>query len=501
MQVNDENIDELFAQRLGNMEVPPPEDGWRRIESVLNGRRRIVRRYWFAAASAVLILGFAASVAYLQKNTVLPDNPSVTASEDMTDDYHTNGNTYPDENTNADENINVITAQTLLSDETVEAIRQPNIRNTEVENISLHESSPETRPETNEQPVESTPDRILQATGRDIPEKQLYTPAYIEPREQMSGKQLLQINRIGTLTRQPDKLAAADVKISGAVTTTDLPVYDLSEPYPSYYADLPAKSKPDSRWEITGRVAPIYSYRAITNIPDGLNRSDFNSAENAILAYSGGLTVAYNVLGRLSIQTGVFYTQMGQSVNNIVPYSNMYAAASTNGSYTKNLVRTSSGDVVVTSNLKTDTNSEYASYFNAAHTENTSGTSSVSTSANYRLIQRIDYLEIPVILRYILVDRKADFYFLGGMSTNILIDNNIFLDNGRNLTKDGELLMARPLNYSSTIGLGFSYQVMKNLLIDIEPSFKYYLQSYTTNGSINTNPYAIGVYTGIIYKF
>lgn len=105
------------------------------------------------------------------------------------------------------------------------------------------------------------------------------------------------------------------------------------------------------------------------------------------------------------------------------------------------------------------------------------------------------------MLRYRIFDRKLNFYVLGGMSANVLMDTNVFVDNGSEIVKGGTILMARPVNYSSTFGLGIGYQMMKNLSFGLEPSFKYYLQSYTTSSQISSNPYAFGLFTSVFYSF
>jgi hypothetical protein len=89
----------------------------------------------------------------------------------------------------------------------------------------------------------------------------------------------------------------------------------------------------------------------------------------------------------------------------------------------------------------------------------------------------------------------------GGMSANILINNNVFTDNGSEIVKGGTILMARPVNYSSMMGLGLGYQISRNLSVGFEPTFKYYLQSYTTSSQISSNPYAFGLYTSVFYRF
>ena len=180
----------------------------------------------------------------------------------------------------------------------------------------------------------------------------------------------------------------------------------------------------------------------------------------------------------------------------------MYAAISSNNSYSKNFVRTSSGSVTVASNMKSDVNTTYSSYFNSESVPpNDVSGANISKPAKYSLIERLDYLEIPLILRYRLIDRKLNVYILGGMSTNVLINNDVYIDNGSELVRGGNILMTRPVNYSSTLGMGLGYQISRKLTFALEPSFKYYLQSYTTTNTIISNPYSWGVFTGLAYRF
>jgi hypothetical protein len=90
---------------------------------------------------------------------------------------------------------------------------------------------------------------------------------------------------------------------------------------------------------------------------------------------------------------------------------------------------------------------------------------------------------------------------LSGMSANVLLGTNTFINNGEEIVRDGAILMARPVNYSSTFGVGIGYQIIRNLSIEIEPTFKYFLQPYTTNSPITANPYVFGIYSGIVYRF
>jgi len=502
MQVNDEYLDELFARNLGNMEAAPPEDGWLRIENELNRRRSVVRKFWLAAASFALVLSVTATMVYIQTNHTEVDK--VTAmlfNEDQPGQQNETGNT-EQEDLSGFENLIGLETQNpngAALDEVKErrSPRRSQTQNTEqkdlsgLENLIGLETQNPTGAALNEvKPETRNPKRETQITE------------YIDSWDDILRAQPVKTNN--RLELSLNKSIHPEQKISGKNETATLP--GMSVYNDITYADvtdISTNSRLRNRWEITGQFAPMQSYRVITGVPDGLRKSDFDDAEKPLPTYSGGITVAYKLFERLSVQTGVFYLQMGQSINDVKTVFNMYAALSSNNSYSKNVVKTSSGSVTVGSNLKSDSNTTYSSYFNdeSQSLATTAPLANAANPAKYRLIERIDYIEIPLMLRYRVINRKLSFDVLGGMSTNVLIDNNVFVDYGSELVKSGKILMARPVNYSSTFGLGFGYQITGKLLIGLEPSFKYYLQSYTTSGQVSSNPYAFGLFTGMVYRF
>ncbi|MDR1171357.1 MAG: PorT family protein [Bacteroidales bacterium] len=493
------------------METTPPNDGWLRIENELNHRSRMTRRFWLAAASFALVLSVAATVVYIQTNAVMDKDTTTAVLEKGLQQYKQQLPT-----------INNGDSATQLEEEQPIVLQGEN--NTpqgeapmgtatatspaSVDPTALRNEDDIVIPGTAEtQSVSTIPESAVAVSDiREDTEIASDIPVYVDSWDEILRMQPIKANRLGMMS---NKLARPKWEVSGekteepiVVAMPSMPVYDDIA-----YVDatnVSTKSQPRNRWEITGQFAPMYSYRAISSVPDGTNKSDFDDAESPLLAYSGGITVAYRIFNRLSVQTGVFYSQMGQSINSVTPVPNMYITLSSNNAYTKNFVNTSTGSVTVASNVKSDANTTYASYFNAESQSvpaNTVAATNVSSPSKYRLIERIDYLEIPVMLHYKIIDRKLNFYVLGGISTNVLISNNVFVDNGSELVKGGSILMARPVNYSSTLGLGVGYQITGNLSVDFEPSFKYYLQSYTTNSQIISNPYSFGLFTGIIYRF
>ena len=465
MQVNDEYLDELFARKLGNMETTPPENGWLRIENDLNHRKYVIRKYWLAAASIALVLSVTATVVYIRTNNTIADKVvAMTINENQPEQQQ------PETQNPNGAALNAVKPETQNS--------KPETRSSKPETQTAQPST-KLNPESNNTEYVDMRDEILltQPLQTDNEPELLSMDKNIQPEKETSGN------------NEPE-------------TPSGISVYKEIA-YPDI-VDISTKSRSRHRWEVTGQFAPMQSYRVITDVPNGVRKSDFDDAEKPLPTISGGITLAYKLFDRLSVQTGVFYMQMGQAINNVTPVTYRYGALSSNNSYSKSFVRTSSGSVTVGSNVKSDVNSTYSSYFNAESQSvvaSNAPLSNVSSPVKYRLIERIDYLEIPLMLRYRIIDRKLSLHVLSGFSTNVLINNNVFVDNGSDLVKSGTILMARPVNYSGTFGLGLGYQITGKFLIGLEPSFKYYLQSYTTSSQISSNPYAFGLFTGLIYCF
>ena len=492
MQVNDEYLDELFARKLGDMTITPPEDGWLRIEKELNRRGAVVQKFWLAAASIALVLSVTATMFYIQTNRHTAENNLLTAmvvsEEPSQPGLYVQAQTEPANSPEATK----LNPNGASPDGVKPATRNLNPK-------------PETRnPEPEIRTAQPSPEANPNGVALNEVKPETFIPEYVDSWDEIIRTQPLKPNERRELSMNKNLQSYGAVRANNETATIPIiPVYhDIAY---ANVADVSSKSKSRSqkRWEVSGQFAPMHSYRTITNVPDGLRRSDFDKAEKPLQAYSGGITVAYKLFSRFSVQTGLIYSQMGQSISNVTPVNNMYTTLSSNNPYPKNFVRTSSGSVTVASNVKSDVNTTYSSYFNPelqSDAVNASVTN-ISASVKYRLIERLDYLEIPLIVRYRLIDRKLNLYALGGMSANVLVGNNVFVDNGSELVKGGTILMARPVNYSSTLGLGLGYQMTGKLLIALEPSFKYYLLPYSTNSQIGSNPYAFGLFTGVIYCF
>ena len=495
MQVNEDYLDDWFARKLGNLEANPPEDGWVRIETELNRRSRATKRYWLAAASFALILSATATMVYIKTNiNTDADQTMIAVVQDHTPQI-------------ADNQASVIQGDQSAAQPVAQPNRQQATNPIAVQHIpqgQLPTQATVVYPPENTQ-VAMQEEVAVPDIHEDVISNPSNHPVYMDSWNEMLKAQPAKESLRQSMSEKIAQLTLETYKNEGEnvlpIVSPTMAGYDeiIYRDETGSYTKSPSRK----RWAITGQFAPMFSYRTISSVPGGMRKSDFDAAESPLLAYSGGITLSRNVMGRFSVQVGLYYSQMGQAINNLVSVPNMYAAMSSINPYNKNFVRTSSGNVIVASNLKSDVNTAYDAYFNpeSQSANNPVAAANIASPSNYRLIERIDYLEIPVMLRYKIVDRKLNIYVLGGMSVNALINNNVFIDNGKELVKGGTILMARPVNYNSTLGFGIGYQINRSLLVEVEPLFKYFLQPYTTSSQIGSNPYAFGMFTGVIYRF
>jgi hypothetical protein len=86
---------------------------------------------------------------------------------------------------------------------------------------------------------------------------------------------------------------------------------------------------------------------------------------------------------------------------------------------------------------------------------------------------------------------------LGGLSTNILVGNHASLTMSDKTSDIGSSQNIRSFNYMGNVGLGFDYNLGKNLLFTVEPQFKYFLNSINQGNLISNRPYMLGMFTGV----
>jgi len=260
---------------------------------------------------------------------------------------------------------------------------------------------------------------------------------------------------------------------------------------------LSSKSKNNhSKWSLGTKFSPVYSLAENSEQPNGdLNSPiaksvsenktpDIKADEKSLMSFSGGINVNYQFTRRWSIESGLFYSQYRQMAENLKG-SSFYGLQDDMSVYTPEGIRSvQQGGIGETGTSSVIGKSMDQTYY--------------SLSLDYR--SNYEYLELPLIVRYRVIDRKLGLDVFSGITTNFLVGNKSSIIYNDNDLWTGTTDGISPMLYNATIGLGVNYDLFHNLSFNIEPTFKY---SITTDESTSLikYPYRIAIFAGFSYRF
>ena len=121
----------------------------------------------------------------------------------------------------------------------------------------------------------------------------------------------------------------------------------------------------------------------------------------------------------------------------------------------------------------------------------------VSTSMD----QNFSYLELPVVLKFKLIDKTIGINLIGGLSYNLLVNNSVYTTVDGNKYSIGKTEGLNPLTLSSSLGMGMEYNLSSKISLNLEPTFRYYLSPFSDATGSFIHPYSFGIFSGFSYKF
>lgn len=243
--------------------------------------------------------------------------------------------------------------------------------------------------------------------------------------------------------------------------------------------DSKEKREKKSNWIVSSSFSPVYM-----NLNGTGSTLDSKFAENSksyqtSMSYGVGLQYALN--NKWTVRTGINALNFEYNTNNIV----FYYSSSNTGLENVNENSTGTGIVIENPNAK-----------DIAY----NGEEVVTTRYKGNINHRINYIEVPLELSYKIVNKKFGVDVIGGVSSIFLNDNRVSLISSESNLNIGEANNLNKLHFSTNLGLGLRYNFMKNLQVNMEPMFKYQINTYNGNAG-NFKPYFIGVYSGISFSF
>ena len=506
--MNKKDIDKLFQEKLKDLHQRPDDKVWRSIEHSLDQRkksRRVVPIWWkLGGAAAILAI---ALMVFGPFGTGDSPESSVTGVEN------------PD--TPAQKQDEIKTEEDLFKDDRIEegVVSSPENEMPEsgltkkdvqdpasVETGIADKSDDAQKPRTIDEAVISIPDSEVATVNEDkdqvaddeiafekpFAEETAIAQTENEARkeeliEDASGKdpdkEILQPQENETYEEAVTEVAQEE---SDDQTTEEVEKRSIFEEIERQEEEALLADAQESKWSVGAVVAPVYFGAIGEGSPIHSNFVSNNKSGNVNLSY--GLAVGYKLSDKLSVRSGLNKVDYGYDTNDISFSSSLVASTSTqitNINYT-NTSRT----LVVESNNLPETTQEFAANDIVAQ----------SPSRNGTMIQEFGYLEVPMELNYAILDRKLNINLIGGISSLFLVDNTVVLESSGSSTEMGEANNLNDVNFSTNVGLGINYEFTDKVKVHLEPVFKYQLNTFSeVEGSFQ--PYTMGIYTGMSYKF
>jgi len=487
-------LDRLFKEQFRNMEVAPPQAVWENISAALQKKKQSKRVvplwYKLAGVAAALLVFF--SVGSLFFN---PTGLTEITSED----------TIPQNDT---EISSPATPQFVGSEETnaiVQGSSEPTLSD-DSDTKNLKEKEQKTLSPISEEAISQT----------DLPKKQKQTekstseiavqqsPKFIDPRfpkdelktEDPPVKTDIAQNIISDQTppeqdvtetkrikEEENTIAQSEIKEENKTSLID---YIAEKNEKALTVSNPV---PFNRWEVAPNVAPVY-YSSLGN-GSSIDAQFSENSKSGDVNLSYGVKVSYAINEKLSIRTGINKVDLSYSTNDIE-----FAIASAN----EGLQSINSKGKGYTVAVGTRGSLQPSSSNLPTITED--GTVIVPRNGVIpgTMLQELDYFEIPLELKYSLLNKKFGVNLVGGLSTLFLNNNQVSVSSDGFQTEIGSANNLNDVSFSTNVGLGFDYKLSNRFVFNLEPMFKYQLNPYS-DSSIDFKPYYLGVYSGFSYRF
>ena len=459
MKTNFDSMDSVFKKELKDYKISAPDDVWENIELQLNNsnKGKVVKLYKVAAAVAAIIM-IGSMYLFIAKNDKALISEPVIAKVDL----------------QKDDEIEEEKSQDAEFKDEIKIISQNKV----VEKLKINKE-------------------ILDQKAQVISVITYETDKLEQNLEKLASLPV----KIKVKHSKLAFIAIKEKKPEPFINT--LP--DLSLIYA--YNDIVEVDKNDkkNRWVLGAEFTPLYSYRYLNQSGNSSEADNYNQVENAIMSYTGGLNLQFKSKNRLTVQAGVYYLTMGQSLDYMSVYANQaydLVSEKFKDRYIHSYEVDNSVGVI-------SFNTQYVIVDESANRVNNSSNSKDLLNLDNPIFQDLEaeiqqifkYIEVPFVLRFKFIDRQADVNLIGGLGANFLIGNDVYLLYGGKKEIIGETNGVNNVNYSTTLGFGIEYPLMNKINIRLEPSIKYYLNAINSGASVESHPYAFGVYTGISYSF
>ena len=539
------HIDKLFKEQLKNFEVTPNDSVWENIEAELNKdkrKRRVIPIWWKiagVAASLLLLFTVANTVmnssdngaenevvdteksndssidndstpngSELNTSESLEHNP-IVGSEKNSEEQKVNNNNNNNNNNNTPQN-NLISPNKVTNETGVATSKENNKEENDKSRSETHKNKSIIKNKSLQRnAVVSNQDNSiknkndLRNNNSNIPDKKTivnHTNSATSQNEELKNDIKKEKSEIDKLIKQLNNEKSTQVTSSNSSekennetlidssktkeleTTENAIEKAIAQTENEDNENIKDSINPlTKRWSVAPNMAPVYFNTLGNGSP--IDEQFVDNTKEGDVNVSYGIKGAYAINKKLTIRAGVNKVNLGYSTNNVVAFTRPTASASSRELQNVNV---------------SDSTSTYLSANNISFA---TGPEVLFLKEQGSISQQLGFIEVPIELEYNVLDTKIGVNLIGGFSTLFLSDNDVYsVENNGNKTRLGEASNINDMSYSANFGIGINYNISKQLRFNLEPTFKYQINTFNDTSG-NFQPFFIGVYTGLSFKF
>ena len=554
------HIDELFKEQLQNFEAAPSPEVWNAIQAKMKKEkedRKVIPLWWkLGGVAALLLLLLALNFMFqpfgaedtpvivtedtdpLKEDTTSPiledasvNNDAITSEENGNDSINNEleKSSLEKENEKKLKDQIINDAQGNQKAVTVEDDTKKGVplkkedlikKNTTVETIQEKDAVAVTSEQTNTTKITQEKDGpinkkvkdidplikkdvsegiakkvttgIAKATGqKDKVDTKIDDPAQktIKDDDLLIKKDISEINKtkdaVAEVDNKKDEVVAEDVKTD--IETNKKSIFDAIEE-DKETAVAKKEDRDFKTWEVTPNFGPVF-YNSLSG-GSAIDPDFADNSQSGDVNFSYGVQISYAINDRLSLRSGISNVDLGYTTGDVELATGPVAIALSTVDYGGRSVVLSAFDRGTLANLPPP----------SGENDPFAGLIPKSTSGNAELTQNLSYYEVPMELKYALLNKRFGVNMIGGFSTLFLGTNEISVRDGDFRDVLGEANNLNSVSFTTNFGLGFDYKISKRLKFNVEPMFKYQLNPYS-DSSVDFKPYYFGVYSGLSFKF
>ncbi|WP_298901047.1 hypothetical protein [uncultured Psychroserpens sp.] len=526
------NIDKLFKEQLKDFEVAPNDAVWENIERELHKdkrKRRVIPIWWkIAGVAAALLLLFTVGQKLFSPNDSaieqevvdtnkssndtsndtndtgntkssdlntskdLDDTPIVDNHNSKNDDHSSITDNSNNDLTNSEDSNNKTTVVSSKEKKKTSSFKDKSlIKNKSLKEHAVANKNNNQLPQKNKTKTATTVNTNKEAVANTSNDSKLNKDNDLNPVNKEKSEIDKLINDIKksketqVTSSTPDKenaaLAIDTSKSKDAIKKEN----DIETAIAEAEKNKDETEEPEEllkRWSVAPNVAPVYFNTLGKGSP--IDDQFINNTKEGDVNVSYGVKGSYAINKKLKIRAGINKVDLGYTTNNVVAFTR----PTSSGNNTRQLQNIKLHDSTTT-------------FISANSISYTTGPEILFTKEQGSIDQQLGFIEVPIEVEYSLIDKKIGLNLIGGFSTLFLSNNEIYsVQNNGDRAFLGEATNINDMSYSANFGIGVNYNISKQLRFNLEPTFKYQINTFNdTSGDFQ--PFFIGVYTGLSFKF